>query len=129
VPPADLRIGPSLIAGRGTFAVEAIPARAIAIVLDDPAELGALNHSCDPNLGWTDAHSLATTRDVRAGEELTLDYATWTGDPSFVMMCHCETYRCRQVIEGTDWQIPQLQQRYAGYWVPALQRRIDAASR
>jgi hypothetical protein len=43
-------------------------------------------------------------------------------------MCHCETYRCRQVIEGTDWQIPQLQRRYAGWFAPVVQQRIDAAS-
>ncbi len=84
------------------------------------------NHSCEPNLGWTDEYTLATTRDVAAGEELTSDYATSTVDRDFVLYCHCETYRCRQVIEGTDWTIPQLQQRYAGRWVPYLQRRIDA---
>ena len=65
-------------------------------------------------------------RDVAAGEELTDDYATSTVDADFVLYCHCETYRCRQVIEGTDWMIPQLQLRYAGYWVPYVQRRIEA---
>jgi hypothetical protein len=87
-----------------------------------------VNHCCEPNLGWTDEYTLAATRDIAAGEELTVDYATSTTDPDFVMFCHCETYRCRQVIEGSDWQIPQLQQRYAGHWVPYLQRLIDAAS-
>jgi hypothetical protein len=45
------------------------------------------------------------------------------------MMCHCETYRCRQVIEGTDWQIPQLQKRYAGMCAPDVQRLIDRVTR
>ena len=86
------------------------------------------NHSCEPNLGWADEYTLVALRDIAAGDELTDDYATSTADPAFVLMCHCETYRCRQVIEGTDWQIPQLQQRYAGHWVPYLQRLIDAAA-
>ncbi len=43
------------------------------------------------------------------------------------MMCHCETYRCRQMVTGDDWRIPQLQQRYAGSWVPLIQRLIDGA--
>jgi hypothetical protein len=30
------------------------------------------------------------------------------------------------VITGDDWRIPQLQQRYAGHWIPYLQRLIDA---
>lgn len=156
---SDVRVGVSMIAGRGLFAATLIPAGTVvsrlggrlvstaelhalfdagddyvdSIVVDDHVHLvlppGApnhfANHSCEPNLGWTDEYSLATTRDVLAGEELTDDYATSTADPDFVLYCHCETYRCRQVIEGTDWTIPQLQQRYAGQWVPYLQRRID----
>jgi hypothetical protein len=90
---------------------------------DVPNRFG--NHSCEPNLGWSDQVTLVAMRDIAADEELTTDYATSTGAADFVMMCHCETYRCRQVIEGTDWQIPQLQQRYDGFWTPALQRRID----
>jgi hypothetical protein len=129
VPPVELRLGPSRIAGRGTFAAAPIPAGTVAVVVDDPAELGPLNHSCDPNLGWADDHALSTRRDVAAGEELTVDYATGVLDPSFVMMCHCETYRCRQVVEGTDWEIPQLQRRYAGGFAPTVQRRIDATYR
>jgi hypothetical protein len=30
------------------------------------------------------------------------------------------------MVEGTDWRIPQLQQRYAGRWAPAVQALIDA---
>ena len=89
--------------------------------------MGAANHSCDPNLGWTDARTLRTMRDVPAGQELTLDYATVLVDPSYTLWCHCGTYRCRQVIEGTDWRITQLQRRYAGRWAPAAQRLIDGA--
>jgi hypothetical protein len=28
------------------------------------------------------------------------------------------------MVEGTDWRIPQLQERYAGHWAPAVQRLI-----
>jgi hypothetical protein len=125
---AELRIGPSPIAGRGTYAVAWIAAGAVAVVLDDPDDLGPLNHSCDPNLRWADERTLQAVHHIAPGAELTLDYATGIADPSFVMMCHCETYRCRQVIEGTDWRIPQLQQRYAGWFAPVVQQRIDAAS-
>jgi hypothetical protein len=98
------------------FAVRDIPA---GVAVEGP-----LNHSCDPNT-WFAGDALVTRRDIAAGEELTVDYATASDD--FVLMCHCETYRCRQVIEGTDWQIPQLQQRYSGHWSPPLQRLIDTA--
>jgi hypothetical protein len=84
------------------------------------------NHACDPNLGWVGAYALATLDDVAAGTELLHDYAMSTVDPDFVLRCHCHSYRCRQMVEGTDWRIPQLQRRYAGHWTPYVQRLIDA---
>jgi uncharacterized protein len=84
------------------------------------------NHACDPNLGWVDAYALATLADVPAGAELLQDYATSIADPDFVLRCHCHSYRCRQMVEGTDWRIPQLQRRYAGHWTPYVQRLIEA---
>jgi hypothetical protein len=120
VPQADIRVSP--IAGRGLFATDAVAVGTVVLRQDG---IGALNHSCDPNLGWTPEGAIAAMRDIGADEELTLDYATVIDDPDFAMVCHCETYRCRQMIEGSDWQIPQLQQRYAGRWHPSVQRRID----
>jgi SET domain-containing protein len=84
------------------------------------------NHACDPNLGWVDGYALATLVDVAAGGELLQDYATSIVEPDFVLRCHCQSYRCRQMVEGTDWRIPQLQRRYAGHWTPYVQRLIDA---
>jgi SET domain-containing protein len=122
VPQVELRS--SRIAGQGLFAVDAILADEVALELEAVGP-GPLNHSCDPNLGWADDHTLVAIRDIAVADELTIDYATVITDPDFAMMCHCETYRCRQMIEGNDWQIPQLQKRYAGRWSPAVQRRID----
>ena len=84
-----------------------------------------VNHSCEPNLWWTDEYTLSARRDIAAGEELTLDYSTSTADPQFLLRCHCESYRCRQMVTGDDWRIPQLQRLYAGHWRPTLQRLID----
>jgi uncharacterized protein len=84
------------------------------------------NHACDPNLGWVDEYSLETLRDLAADEELLTDYATSTVEATYLLRCHCDSYRCRQMVEGTDWQIPQLQRRYAGHWVPYIQRLIRA---
>jgi hypothetical protein len=124
---AQVESGSSRIAGRGLLTAE--PIEVGEVVLEQEATgTGPLNHSCDPNLGWAGDHALVAIRAIAAGEELTLDYATVITDPDFVMMCHCETYRCRQVIEGTDWQIPQLQKRYAGFWSPAVQRLIDGTA-
>jgi uncharacterized protein len=84
------------------------------------------NHACDPNLGWVGDYTLATMTEVAAGAELLTDYAMSTVDRDWIMRCHCASYRCRQMIEGTDWTIPQLQQRYDGWWAPYVQRLVDA---
>jgi len=113
----------SPIAGRGVFTDAAI-ARGVAVAV----EADQLNHSCDPTLGWTaDGTGLVAFRDVEAGEELTVDYATSSTDPQMVVRCHCETYRCRQLVTGDDWRIPQVQQRYAGHLAPPVQRAVEDA--
>lgn len=118
-PPTELVRRASDIAGTGVFTPAELPA--------GTAVTGALNHSCDPNT-WFDGDVLVTRRPVAAGEELTYDYATGTaGWTDRALYCHCETYRCRQVVEPDDWRIPQLQERYAGHFAPAVQRLIDAS--
>jgi uncharacterized protein len=97
-------------------------------VLPPRSASGWGNHSCDPNLWWADSYTLVARRDIAAGEELTNDYATSTADPAFLLRCHCESTRCRGMVTGDDWQIPELRARYAGHWVPMLQRRIDGGS-
>jgi hypothetical protein len=86
------------------------------------------NHSCDPNLGWVDEYTLATMVNVPTGRELLSDYAMSTADPDYLLRCHCESYRCRQMVAGDDWRIPQLQIRYRGWWVPYVQSLVDGVS-
>jgi hypothetical protein len=109
----------------GVFTPVDVPAGGSVLQQDG---IGELNHSCEPTLGWSGANTLVALRDLAPGDELTIDYATVLDDPAYLLWCHCETYRCRQVIEGTDWMIPQLQLRYAGHWSPAIQKRIDAGT-
>ena len=112
----------SAIAGKGVFTDAGIPSGAVV-----PVDPGLLNHSCDPTLAWApDADALVAFRDVELGEELTVDYATWSTDPGLLVRCHCETYRCRQLVTGDDWRIPQVQQRYAGHLAAEVQRAVDA---
>jgi len=119
---------PSAIAGYGLFAGSDHSPGDRLVTFDQDVltadGFGSLNHSCDPNLGWSGDRTLVARRAIAAGEELTVDYSTSICDPSFVLYCHCGTTRCRQVVEGRDWQIPQLQTRYAGVWAPRLTERI-----
>jgi uncharacterized protein len=84
------------------------------------------NHSCDPNLRWAGAYTLAARRTICRGEELTNDYATSTGVDSFEMPCSCGASLCRGVVTGVDWRRHELQVRYGAHWVPILLARIRA---
>jgi hypothetical protein len=94
------------------------------LVLPPGRPNGKGNHSCDPNLWWVDAYTLATRRDIGPDEELTNDYATSTGVAEFTMECRCGSARCRGVVTGADWRLPELHQQYGDHWVPALTDQI-----
>ncbi len=83
------------------------------------------NHSCDPNLAIQGQIVLVAMRDVAAGEELTIDWAT-TADGDHRMACHCGSPGCRGTVTGKDWMKPELQARYRGWFCWFLQRKIDA---
>jgi uncharacterized protein len=86
-----------------------------------------LNHSCDPNLWITDAIKLTARRDIAAGEEVTMDYATHFDDPSWTMKnrCNCGSRSCRGTITGSDWMRKDLQEMYRGHFTPFLNTRIS----
>lgn len=94
------------------------------LVLPVGAPQHAGNHGCDPTTWWVDPHLVVARRDLDAGEELTLDYATITDDPEFAMDCSCGTVSCRGQVTGSDWRLPHLQEAYGEHWVPVLRERI-----
>ena len=83
------------------------------------------NHSCDANLGMRGEIIFVAVRDIRAGEELTHDWAT-TDDDDYSIACKCGSPKCREILTGKDWQRPELQKRYAGYFSAYLARKIAA---
>ncbi|WP_328293698.1 SET domain-containing protein-lysine N-methyltransferase [Kineococcus sp. NBC_00420] len=99
------------------------------LVLPPDAPQRAGNHSCDPNTWWVDPYTVVARRDVTAGEELTLDYATITDDPDFAMSCSCRALSCRGRVTGRDWRLPTLQVGYGPHWVPILRERIAGSRR
>jgi uncharacterized protein len=40
------------------------------------------------------------------------------------MHCHCASTLCRGVVTANDWQLPVLQERYAGHFSPFINARI-----
>ena len=102
----------------------------IAPVANDEREGSMLysNHSCDANLGIRGEITFVTMRDIRAGEELTHDWAT-TDDDNYSVKCKCGAPNCRATLTGKDWQRPELQKRYSGYFSTYLAKKIARMSK
>jgi SET domain-containing protein len=111
VSPAEIQIEEDLyIAPSGTKEVE--------------TNILCLNHSCNPNVGVRGQITFVAMRDIPAGAELTIDYAMIDGDPGERRACSCGALECRKIIMGNDWRLPELQQRYAGYFSRYLHDRF-----
>ena len=85
-----------------------------------------VNHSCNPNAGLSGQIGLVAMRDIKIGEEVCFDYAMSDTMPYDEFDCGCGSANCRGLVGGNDWQKPELQKRYAGFFAPHVQRKIDA---
>jgi D-alanine-D-alanine ligase-like ATP-grasp enzyme len=85
----------------------------------DPEQWAPINHSCDPN-AWLEGLDLVARRPIEAGEEITMDYATFIAERGASFDCQCHSVRCRGRITPHDWQLPELRDRYAEHFSPYI---------
>jgi hypothetical protein len=71
---------------------------------DSPKKWRPINHSCDPNLIFAEGHSLnvIASRDIKKGDDLTLDYATFCDFSMKPFQCFCKTSHCRGMIQPNE---------------------------
>ncbi len=88
-------------ADRDVFYRYAYPISSEIFVLWDtePTGWAPQNHSCDPNTEFIGLN-LVARRDIRGGEELTVDYATFYDRHMTPFDCTCGSPRCRGRVEG-----------------------------
>lgn len=85
-----------------------------------------INHSCSPNLGFDAEGNLRAMNNIPPKRQLTFDYSMADSTPFDEFNCLCGSVLCRHDITGNDWKIPDLQERYKGWFMPYLQAKIDA---
>lgn len=90
----------------------------------DAAEL--INHCCQPNCGLSGQIALVALRPIRAGEEITFDYATTDSSEFLCFSVACVKAPCRGRLRPDDWRRADVQEMNRGHFSPYLQRRIDA---
>lgn len=64
-----------------------------------PEEWSPQNHSCDANCEYQGLNVI-TNRDIKKGEELTLDYAQFLDHTMEPFECQCGSSKCRGLIQG-----------------------------
>lgn len=71
-----------------------------AIWEEDPLRWRPINHSCDPNCIFDAPHSLnvVAAREIAAGEDLNMDYATFCDETMKPFQCICGAPCCRGLI-------------------------------
>jgi SET domain-containing protein len=82
------------------------------------------NHSCDPNCGMHGEITFVAIRDIKPGEELTVDYA-FIDNEDYSFECQCGSVKCRHTVTGFDWKINRLQDEYYPYFAQYLKDKID----
>lgn len=87
-----------------------------------------INHSCEPNCGFLDATTLAAMHRIETGASITFDYAMSDSNSFISFDCKCGSARCRKRLKRNDWQLPELQRRYAGWFAPHIRQLIDGVN-
>jgi len=72
---------------------------------DNPKDWLQINHSCDPN-SWLEGLNLVARRDIKKGEQITMDYSTFCCDNLETFQCKCKSKDCRGTVTGTDYLKP-----------------------
>jgi D-alanine-D-alanine ligase len=69
----------------------------------EPEHWKPINHSCDPN-AWLSGLNLVARKQIDAGSEITMDYATFCNEAMAEFECSCGATDCRETIRGTDYK-------------------------
>jgi hypothetical protein len=91
------------------------------------ADADYINHACEPNCGIIGTTLVVTLRAIDAGEELCFDYAMSDTNDYDEFVCACDMPGCRKLVTGGDWKLPELQERYRGYFSAYIERKISVA--
>ncbi len=79
-----------------------------------------INHCCEPNSGVKQENCVVAMRDLKIGEELTIDYSTVEGLRTWRINCSCKSTQCRRIIRSVQFLPRSLYLKYKTYISPFL---------
>jgi len=63
-----------------------------------------INHSCEPDLGYDGLDAIIAVRGISAGEEIRMDYGTYSFSFDHEFTCTCGAWGCRGRVRRDDWK-------------------------
>ena len=90
-----------------------------------------MNHSCDSNAGIINDRKLIAAKDIKKGEEITIDYSAMDiesltyGKHQLSMECKCGNKNCRKVITTFDKLNKKDQERLKKFLNPYLRKKYS----
>lgn len=91
---------------------------------DEPARF--LNHSCNPNCGIKGKLRIIALKNIKKGEEVTIDYSITEMDKLWYMKCNCGSKNCRKIIRSIQFLPKKVYNKYAPY-VPTYFMKVYKA--
>ena len=89
----------------------------------DPARpFKYLNHSCNPSCGLKGKRRLYALRDLKAGDEITLDYSTVEANPHWKMKCSCGANNCRGTVRSVAYLPKSIFKKYYPFFPTAFRK-------
>jgi hypothetical protein len=91
--------------------------------------VGYLNHSCEPNV-FLDFNCLCVRalKDIRAGEEVKINYAATEYEMHDSFRCDCGSPACLRIIRGFKFLTRNEQLRLKPYLAPYLLRKLNGGA-
>jgi len=81
-----------------------------------------INHSCDANCGVAGTRKVFAVKDIKLGEELTIDYSTTEIDENWFLDCTCKSKQCRKKVQSIQSLPQKTFQNYLPY-IPSFIRK------
>lgn len=61
------------------------------------------NHSCNPSASIKGKTTVVALRNLKEGDEITIDYSTIEGDERWKMRCFCREKNCRKTVRSIQF--------------------------
>lgn len=74
-----------------------------------------INHSCEPNCGIKGKVSVTALKNIKKGDEITIDYSITEIDNFWYMECNCRNKNCRKLIKSIQHLPKKLIKKYTPF--------------